>query len=113
VDFSIFSFAFHLYTSIAQSGQIRAQNVHPVQTASFLNSAGFTPRLFSFLDKLMQSLGQYRMQSPQPLHFSLSIFIFAILSIKHSLLQAGLQLLRYARQTIQALLKVLLFCHER
>lgn len=69
------------------SGQIIAQNVQPMHSPP-VNTAGFIPFLFSFSSFFKSSLGHTLMQSKQPLHLSLSIFICAIylLSFKYFLM---------------------------
>jgi hypothetical protein len=41
----------YLYTSIATSGQTKAQSMHPVQASGLIMQAGWNPVGLKFLDK--------------------------------------------------------------
>src|SRR3989338_2905982 len=71
---------FHLYTSIAISGQTTAHKAQPLQS-SFKKDTGCTPFWFKALSDINCFLGQASTQSMQPLHLSRAFFMLAAIPL--------------------------------
>ena len=68
----------YLYTSIATSGQTKAQSMHPVQASGLTIHAGWYPVGLKFLDKAITLCGHATIHNSQPLHLFSSTSILGI-----------------------------------
>jgi len=68
----------YLYTSIATSGQTKAQSMHPVQASGLTMHAGWNPVGLKFSDKPITLCGHATIQYSQALHLFSSTSILGI-----------------------------------